>query len=84
MPEEAATDVTRILSAIERGDAGAASELLPVVYAELRRLAAQRMAREGAAKTQMSTAARVRPGVLVFAVASIRPVDKSPKLHRRG
>ena len=39
------SDVTRILTAIERGDPAAAQELLPLVYEELRRLAAQRLAR---------------------------------------
>ncbi len=39
-------DVTRILGAIENGDAQAASELLPVVYEELRRLAAGKLRRE--------------------------------------
>lgn len=37
------SDVTRILVAIEQGDAKAADELLPLVYEELRRLAAQKM-----------------------------------------
>jgi hypothetical protein len=40
------SDVTRILSAIEYGDPQAAAQLLPLVYDELRRLAAQRMAHE--------------------------------------
>ncbi len=40
------TDVTRILNAIEQGDTKAADELLPLVYNELRRLAAQQMAEE--------------------------------------
>lgn len=40
-------DVTRILTAIERGDVAASEELLPAVYEELRRLAAKRLAREG-------------------------------------
>src|SRR4051794_39178677 len=40
------TDVTRILSAIEGGDPAAAEQLLPLVYDELRRLAAQKLARE--------------------------------------
>ena len=40
------TDVTRILSAIEKGDPSAAEQLLPLVYDELRQLAAQRMAQE--------------------------------------
>jgi len=54
MPRQ--TDVTRILSAIECGDASAASKLLPIVYDELRRLAAQRMAREGSGQTLQATA----------------------------
>ncbi len=49
-------DVTRILSAIEQGDAGAAHELLPLVYEELRCLAAQRMAREAPGLTLQATA----------------------------
>ena len=40
------TDVTRILSAIEQGDSSAAEQLLPLVYDELRKLAARRMAQE--------------------------------------
>jgi RNA polymerase sigma factor (TIGR02999 family) len=40
------TDASRILQAAERGDPQAASQLLPLVYAELRRLAAQRLALE--------------------------------------
>ena len=40
------TDVTRILSAIEQGDPQAAAELLPLVYNELRKLAAQKLAHE--------------------------------------
>ena len=39
------SDVTQILNAIEQGDAKAADELLPLVYNELRRLAAYRMAK---------------------------------------
>jgi RNA polymerase sigma factor (TIGR02999 family) len=50
------SDVTRILSAIEHGDAGAASQLLPLVYDELRKLAAQKMAHEQAGQTLEATA----------------------------
>ena len=50
------TDVTRILNAIERGDAKATDELLPLVYEELRRLAAQKMAREKPGQTLQATA----------------------------
>jgi RNA polymerase sigma factor (TIGR02999 family) len=49
-------DVTRVLSAIERGDAQAAEQLLPLVYDELRRLAAQKMARELPGQTLEATA----------------------------
>lgn len=44
-------EVTRILSAIEQGDPGAADQLLPLVYDELRKLAAQKMAQEKAGQT---------------------------------
>ncbi|MGL4551484.1 MAG: ECF-type sigma factor [Gemmataceae bacterium] len=50
------SDVTTILSAIERGDPAAAEGLLPLVYDELRRLAAQRMAREAPGDTLDATA----------------------------
>ena len=40
------SDVTRILSAIEQGDPHAAEQLLPLVYDELRKLAAQKLAQE--------------------------------------
>ena len=40
------SDVTRVLSQIEDGDANAAERLLPLVYDELRKLAAQKMAQE--------------------------------------
>jgi RNA polymerase sigma factor (TIGR02999 family) len=50
------TDVTRILSAIERGDAKATDELLPMVYEELRLLAAQRLSHESPGQTIQATA----------------------------
>jgi len=49
-------DVTQLLEAIERGDRQAASALLPVVYDELRRLAAHMLAREKAGQTLQPTA----------------------------
>jgi RNA polymerase sigma factor (TIGR02999 family) len=49
-------DVTRILSAIETGDAQAVAELLPIVYDELRKLAAIHMARENPGHTLNATA----------------------------
>jgi len=50
------TDVTRILSAIEQGDPHAAEQLLPLVYDELRQLAAQRLAQEKPGQTLQATA----------------------------
>jgi RNA polymerase sigma factor (TIGR02999 family) len=50
------SDVTRILSAIEQGDPHAAEQLLPLVYNELRRLAAQKMAHERPGQTLQATA----------------------------
>jgi RNA polymerase sigma factor (TIGR02999 family) len=50
------SDVTRILFAIEQGDPQASSQLLPLVYDELRRLAAQKMAQETPGQTLQATA----------------------------
>ncbi len=50
------SDVTLLLQQIERGETGAAAQLLPLVYDELRRLAAAKMARESAAQTLQPTA----------------------------
>ena len=50
------SEVTRILSAIEQGDPSAAEQLLPLVYAELRRLAAQKLAQEQPGQTLQATA----------------------------
>src|SRR6056297_910956 len=49
-------EVTRILSDVERGEDGASDRLLPLVYDELRRLAAARMARECPGQTLQATA----------------------------
>ena len=61
-------DVTRILSAIEHGDPTAADELLPVVYQELRKLAAAKLSREKPGQT-------LQPTVLVHE-AYLRLVDE--------
>jgi RNA polymerase sigma factor (TIGR02999 family) len=50
------SEVTRILSAIEQGDPHAAEQLLPLVYDELRQLAAQRLAEEKPGQTLQATA----------------------------
>ena len=50
------SDVTRILAAIEQGDVRAVDELFPLVYQELRQLAAQRMSQEQPGQTLQATA----------------------------
>jgi RNA polymerase sigma factor (TIGR02999 family) len=50
------TEVTRILSAIEQGDPHAAEQLLPLVYDELRKLAARKLAQEKPGQTLQATA----------------------------
>ncbi|MCP4709447.1 MAG: RNA polymerase subunit sigma, partial [Planctomycetes bacterium] len=49
-------DVTRILNAIEQGDSRASEELLPIVYEELRLLAAQKLSQESPGQTLQATA----------------------------
>ena len=50
------SNVTRILNAIEQGDTHAAEQLLPLVYDELRKLAAQKLAQEKPGQTLQATA----------------------------
>jgi RNA polymerase sigma factor (TIGR02999 family) len=50
------SDVTRILSAIEQGDQATSQQLLPLVYDELRRLAAQKLTQENPGQTLQATA----------------------------
>ncbi len=50
------SDITLMLKAVERGEAGASEDLLPLVYEELRRLAAARMAQQAAGHTLQPTA----------------------------
>ena len=50
------SDVTRLLDAIQQGDASAADRLLPLVYEELRKLAAHKMANESPGQTLQATA----------------------------
>jgi RNA polymerase sigma factor (TIGR02999 family) len=67
------SDVTRILSAIEQGDPHAAEQLLPLVYDELRRLAAQKMAQENPGQTLSATA--------LVHEAYLRLVDDEQAIH---
>jgi RNA polymerase sigma factor (TIGR02999 family) len=71
------SDMTKILKAIEKGDAQAADELLPLVYEELRRLAASKMANEAPGHT-------LQPTALVHE-AWLRLVgNKEPKFENRA
>jgi RNA polymerase sigma factor (TIGR02999 family) len=56
VPVSAMAEVTQILNAIERGEPHAAGELLPLVYTELRRLAAQKLSHERPGQTLQATA----------------------------
>jgi len=71
-------DVTRILSAIENGDPSASEQLLPLIYDELRKLAAQRLAQEKPGQTLEATA--------LVHEAYIRLVegDQKPQWNSRG
>src|SRR5512145_916366 len=71
-------DVTQILSAIERGDPHAAEELLPLVYDELRKLAAERMAQEKPGQTLQATA------LVHEAYVRLVDVDKAQRWNSRG
>ena len=71
-------DVTRILSAIEQGDPQAAEKLLPLVYDELRRLAAQRLAQEKPGQTLQATA------LVHDAYLRLVDVDEAQRWDSRG
>jgi RNA polymerase sigma factor (TIGR02999 family) len=71
-------EVTRILSAIEGGDAHAAEDLLPLVYEELRRLAAQKLAQEKPGQTLEATA------LVHEAYIRLVDVDKVQHWNSRG
>src|SRR5436190_6375049 len=72
------SEVTRILSAIEEGDPHAAEQLLPLVYDELRQLAAQRLAHEKPGQTLQATA------LVHEAYVRLVDVEKAPHWKSRG
>src|SRR5438034_662839 len=71
-------EVTRILSAIEDGDARAADQLLPLIYDELRKLAAQKLAQERPGQTLQATA------LVHEAYLRLVDTDKSQRWDSRG
>jgi RNA polymerase sigma factor (TIGR02999 family) len=72
------SEVTRILSAIADGDPHAAGQLLPLVYDELRKLAAQKLAREKPGQTLDAT------GLVHEAYLRLVDADSEPHLDSRG
>jgi RNA polymerase sigma factor (TIGR02999 family) len=71
-------DVTRILSDVEQGDPHAAEQLLPLVYEELRKLAAQKLAQEKPGQTLQATA------LVHEAYLRLVDVDKAQHWDSRG
>lgn len=72
------SDVTRILLEIDKGDSDAAEKLLPVVYKELRRLAAQKLAQEKPGQTLQATS------LVHEAYLRLVDVDQQQKWDSRG
>src|SRR6185503_13264440 len=72
------SEVTRVLSAIEQGDPHAAEQLLPLVYDELRKLAAQKLAQEKPGQTLEATA------LVHEAYLRLVDVEKAQHWHSRG
>ena len=72
------SEVTRILSAIEQGDPHAAEQLLPLVYEELRKLAAQKLAQEKPGQTLEATA------LVHEAYLRLVDADKAQNWNSRG
>src|SRR5437879_5094802 len=72
------SDITRILSAIDQGDPQAAEQLLPLVYDELRKLAAEKMAHETPGQTLQATA------LVHEAYVRLVDVDKAQHWNSRG
>ena len=70
------SEVTRVLASIEQGEPHAAEQLLPLVYDELRRLAAQKLGREAIGQTLQATA--------LVHEAYLRLVGRDPEQHWDG
>lgn len=78
------SDVTQILLAIEQGDPRGAEELLPLVYDELRKLAAQKMVQEAAGQTLQATALVHEAYLRLVGPASSDHADKGRDWDNRG
>ena len=80
----AMTDVTRILSAIEQGEPHAAEQLLPLVYNELRKLAAQKLAHERPGQTLQATALVHEAYLRLVASPARKSGEPEPQWNSRG
>jgi RNA polymerase sigma factor (TIGR02999 family) len=78
------TEVTRILSAIEQGDPHAAEQLLPLVYDELRKLAAQKLAQEKPGQTLQATALVHEAYLRLVASPGSQSGEPEPHWNSRG
>jgi RNA polymerase sigma factor (TIGR02999 family) len=76
-------DITQILRDIEHGDPSAAEQLLPLVYDELRKLAAQKLAQEKPGQTLQATALVHEAYIRLVARAGHKPPDE-PDWNSRG
>jgi RNA polymerase sigma factor (TIGR02999 family) len=77
------SDVSRLLNALAGGDPHAAGELLPLVYEELRRLAAQKLAQESAGQTLQATAL-VHEAYLRLVASPAREGGEPPPWNGKG
>ena len=78
------SEVTRILSAIEQGDPHAAEQLLPLVYDELRKLAAQKMAQEVPGQTLQATGLVHEAYLRLVAGPGRESGEPEPRWNSRG
>jgi RNA polymerase sigma factor (TIGR02999 family) len=78
------SDVTRILSQIEQGDAQAAGKLLPLVYDELRKLAAAKLAHEKLGQTLQATALVHEAYLRLVGPPAPNPEPQAPGFDSRG
>jgi hypothetical protein len=72
------TDVTRILNAIEQGNAKAADELLPLVYEELRLLANQKMSQELPGQTLQRLSLTLESSFVPAGRQTLGPYEEAP------
>ena len=78
------SDISQILGAIEQGDPHAAEHLLPLVYAELRQLAAQKLAQEKPGQTLQATALVHEAYLLLVASPGRNSGEQAPNWNSRG